>query len=78
MHKKATSLKGDSAGHLPNHVRREKFPTKDQKTRRETGEKFIPLKRSLDLETVKRNRYKTEHKRATTPPSLLGIERRIA
>ena len=74
----ATKLYGSSAGQLPNQVRRKKLETKDQKTKREMGEKLNPLNRSRDLETVKINRKRTENKRAKTPPSLLGMERRIA
>jgi hypothetical protein len=54
------------------------LPIKDQKTRRAIGEKLNPLNKSLELETVKRNKKRTENNRAITPPSLLGIERKIA
>ena len=69
---------GDSAGHLPNQVRRRKFETKDQKTRRANGENIMPLKRSFDEEIVKANRANTDKRRPMTPPNLLGMERRIA
>jgi len=49
-----------------------------KKTKREIGEKLKPLNKSLEEEIVKKKSIKTESKRATTPPSLLGIERRIA
>jgi hypothetical protein len=54
------------------------LPINDQKTKREIGEKLKPLKRSFELERVNRNRKRTEKRRAMTPPSLLGIERKIA
>jgi hypothetical protein len=38
----------------------------------------MPLKRTLDLEIVKRNKKRTEATNPRTPPSLFGIERRIA
>ena len=71
-------MNGSSAGQLPNHVRRKKLETKDQKTKRETGEKLKPLNKRRELETVKTNKKRTEKRSARTPPSLLGIERRIA
>jgi hypothetical protein len=49
-----------------------------QKTKRAIGEKLNPLNRSLDLEIVKKNMNRTDKSKAATPPSLLGIERRIA
>ena len=78
MQNKATKLNGSSAGQLPSQVRRIKLEIKDQKTIREIGEKLKPLKRSLDLINVNKNRKRTEKRRAKTPPNLLGIERRIA
>ncbi len=69
---------GDSAGQLPNQVRRRKFDTKDQNTNRARGENIIPLNKSLEEETVKRKRNNTDRSKPTTPPNLLGIERRIA
>jgi hypothetical protein len=71
-------LKGSSAGQLPSQVNKRNTETKLQNKKRATGEKLNPLNRSLDLETVKRNINKTDKRRATTPPNLLGIERRIA
>jgi len=71
-------LKGSSAGQLPNQVRRKKLPIKDQNTKRATGEKLNPLKRSFLLEILKKKRETTDRTRASTPPSLLGIERRMA
>jgi hypothetical protein len=59
-------------------VRRKKLETKDQKTKRETGEKLKPLNKRRELDTVKTNKKRTEKRSARTPPSLLGIERRIA
>ena len=78
VQQRATKLNGSSAGQLPSQVRRKKLETKDQNTKRETGEKLNPLNRRRELETVKTNKKSTEKRRAKTPPSLLGIERRIA
>jgi hypothetical protein len=75
---KATELKGSSAGHLPSQVSKKKLPTKSQKTKRATGEKLKPLKRTFLLETENINKNNTESRRAKTPPNLLGIERKIA
>jgi hypothetical protein len=52
--------------------------TKDQKTKRAIGEKFIPLKIKVEEETVKTNKNITAKTRPATPPNLLGIERKIA
>jgi len=71
-------LKGSSAGQLPNQVRRKKLPIKDQNTKRATGEKLNPLKRSFLLEILKKKRETTDRTSASTPPNLLGIERRMA
>jgi hypothetical protein len=71
-------LKGSSAGHLPSQVKRKKLPIKDQNTKRATGEKLNPLKRSFLLEILKKKRETTDKAKASTPPNLLGIERRIA
>jgi hypothetical protein len=59
-------------------VRSKKFETRHQKIKRAKGENIIPLNKSLDEENVNKNKKRTENKRPTTPPSLLGIERRIA
>jgi hypothetical protein len=71
-------LNGSSAGQLPNQVSKKKLEIKAQKTKRDTGEKLNPLNKSRDLEIVKTNKNRTENKSAKTPPSLLGMERRIA
>ena len=75
---KATSVYGDSAGQAPNQVKRKKLETKVQNKNREKGENIHPLKKWLDLEIEKRNKNMTERTNPTTPPSLLGIERKIA
>ena len=78
VHLKATSLKGLSAGHEPSQVNNTKLEVKDQKRSRARGEKLNP-ENSRDLEQmVNKNRTKTAATRPKTPPSLLGIERRIA
>jgi hypothetical protein len=59
-------------------VRRRKTEINLQKTKRAIGEKLKPLNRSLELEMVKKNINRTDRSKAATPPSLLGIERRIA
>ena len=69
---------GDSAGQLPSQVKIRKLDTKDQNTKRARGENIIPLNKSLELEIVNAKRNKTDKRRPITPPSLLGIERRIA
>ena len=57
----ATKLNGSSAGQLPNQVRRKKLETKDQKTKREMGEKLNPLNRS-------RERYANREKQERRKP----------
>lgn len=69
---------GDSAGQLPSQVRSAKLATRDQNRRREIGEKLTPLKTSLDVEIENKKRKATASTKPTTPPSLLGMERRIA
>ena len=73
-----TSVQGDSAGHMPNQVKRKKLETKDQKINRVKGENIIPEKIKFDLFSEKRNSTKTASKRPITPPNLLGIARKIA
>jgi hypothetical protein len=75
---RATSVYGVSAGHLPNQVRRKKLATNLQYTNRAIGEKFIPLKIRDVEEIVNTNKNTTARTRPNTPPSLLGMERRIA
>jgi hypothetical protein len=75
---RATSLKGVSAGQLPNQVKRRNTVTKLQNTTRLIGEVLNPLLIKLELLKEKANNNKTAKSKATTPPNLLGIERRIA
>jgi len=51
---------------------------KDQNKKREIGEDENPLKSKLEENAEKRNNLRTAASKATTPPSLLGIERKIA
>lgn len=70
-------MKGCSTGWLPIHVRIVRLATKVQNRSWERGRKVIA--RCLDLwRRGIRNRISTDAARARTPPSLLGIERRIA
>ena len=75
---KATSVNGDSAGQAPSQVNSRKLETRDQNRKRETGENMHPLKKWFDEEIEKRKRKETERSKPMTPPSLLGIERKIA
>ena len=70
-------MKGCSTGWLPTHVRIMRLATRAQNRSWERGRKVIV--RCLDLwRRGIRNRISTDAARARTPPSLLGIERRIA
>lgn len=70
-------IKGCSTGWLPTHVRINRLAARVQNRSWEAGRKVIA--RCLDLcRSGLRNRISTEAARARTPPSLLGIERRIA
>ena len=70
-------MKGCSTGWLPTHVRMKRLATSVQNKSWESGRKVIV--RCLDLwRKGIRNRISTEAARANTPPSLLGIERRMA
>lgn len=72
-----TTTKGGSAGIIPSQVRSRKLATNTQKRTRRRGEKTTPPeKRGERIEKIKRT--KIDITNATTPPSLLGIERRIA
>jgi len=71
-------VKGSSAGHAPSQVKIKKLATNVQNTKRATGEKFIPLKIKVVEEIEKTNKKVTAASNAITPPSLLGIDRRIA
>ena len=78
MQARDTSTKGDSAGQLPSQVKSKKTETKLQKIKREIGENWNPLKKWFFLLIPKRNKTKKALAIRTTPPNLLGIERRIA
>lgn len=70
-------MNGCSTGWLPTHVRIIRLATRIQKRSWESGRKAIV--RCLDLcRRGLRNKISTEAARASTPPSLLGIERRMA
>lgn len=70
-------MKGCSTGWLPIHVRMRRLAIRSQNSSWEMGRKVIV--RCLDLWSMGvRNRINTEAARASTPPSLLGIERRMA
>ena len=75
---RATSLKGLEAGHLPSQVNSKKEVMKDQNVKRERGEDEKPLKIRLEENIENKNSPNTAMSRATTPPNLLGIERKIA
>jgi len=49
-----------------------------QKIKREIGDKKFPLKRDFTFKAEYINKIKTANKSPTTPPNLLGIERKIA
>ena len=70
-------MKGCSTGWLPTHVRISRFAVKVQNRSWDRGRKAIV--RCLDLwRRGHRNRISTDAAKARTPPSLLGIERRMA
>ena len=70
-------MKGCSTGWLPIQVRMRRLATRAQNRSCDSGRKVIV--RCLDLwRSGLRNKISTEAARARTPPSLLGIERRIA
>jgi len=69
---------GYSAGHAPNQVNRKKTFIKVQNTNRDNNLNLNPLKNLLFVLTVNKNKIKTEAPKATTPPNLFGIARRIA
>jgi hypothetical protein len=75
---KPTALKGVSAGHDPNHVNKRKFLTKDQYSKRAAGEKLKPLNKRFLEYTEKAKSTITAATNPKTPPSLFGIERKIA
>lgn len=68
---------GCSTGWLPIQVRIRRLATRSQNRVWESGRKVIV--RCLDLwRKGIRKRMRTEAARASTPPSLLGMERRMA
>ena len=70
-------MKGGSTGWLPIQVRIRRLATRSQNRVWESGRKVIV--RCLDLwRKGIRKRMRTEAARASTPPSLLGMERRMA
>lgn len=70
-------MKGCSTGWLPIHVRMSRFATRNQNNNCESGRNVI--ERCLDLcRSGIRNRIRTEAAKASTPPNLLGMERRMA
>lgn len=70
-------MKGCSTGWLPIQVRIRRLATRSQNRVWESGRKIIV--RCLDLwRKGIRKRMRTEAARASTPPSLLGMERRMA
>ena len=70
-------MNGCSTGWLPTHVRMKRLATRVQNSSCESGRNVIV--RCLDLcRRGLRNRISTEAASANTPPSLLGIERRMA
>ena len=70
-------MNGCSTGWLPIQVRIRRLATRSQNRVWESGRKVIV--RCLDLwRKGIRKRMRTEAARASTPPSLLGMERRMA
>lgn len=70
-------MNGCSTGWLPTHVRMRRLAARVQNRSWERGRKVIV--RCLDLwRSGARKRISTEAARASTPPSLFGIERRMA
>lgn len=73
----ANDDEGCSTGWLPIQVRIRRLATRSQNRVWESGRKVIV--RCLDLwRKGIRKRMRTEAARASTPPSLLGMERRMA
>ena len=70
-------MKGCSTGWLPTHVRIRRLATRVQNRSCENGRKVRVS--CFDLcRNGMRNRISTDAARASTPPSLFGIDRRIA
>jgi len=70
-------VNGYSAGIIPSQVNKIKMTIKVQKDSRVIGDKLKPELRYTDLKGNK-NKTRKDLTNATTPPNLLGIERRIA
>lgn len=70
-------MNGCSTGWLPTQVRTRRLATRVQNRIWDRGRKVMD--RSLDVwRRGIRNRTRTEAARASTPPSLLGMDRKIA
>lgn len=70
-------MNGCSTGWLPIHVRMRRLAIRVQNSSWEKGRKVMV--RCLDLwRKGTRNRISTEAAKASTPPSLFGIERKMA
>lgn len=70
-------IKGCSTGWLPTHVRMNRFAVRVQNSSWDRGRKVIV--RCLDLwSSGHRNSTRTDAARASTPPNLFGMERRMA
>lgn len=70
-------MNGCSTGWLPTQVRIRTLATRDQNRIWDRGRKVID--RSLDVwSRGSRNRTRIEAARARTPPSLFGMDRRMA
>lgn len=70
-------MNGCSTGWLPTQVRMSRLATRAQNRIWDRGRKVID--RSFDLcRSGSRNRTSTEAAKATTPPNLFGIDRRMA
>lgn len=70
-------MNGCSTGWLPTHVRTRRSATSTQNRSWESGRNVIARCFDLCRKGI-RNRISTEAASASTPPSLFGIERRIA
>lgn len=74
----AAKMKGSSAGQLPNQVRSRKVLTSDQNMNCFTGHQVQPTILFLFSVMGRVANTRIAINKATTPPSLLGTERRIA
>lgn len=71
-------MNGASAGQEPNQVRRKKILTIVQNISRDNPPLLNPEIKKFFVFSLYTNSTKTERPKANTPPSLLGIARRIA